>query len=162
MGKKITAKRYMESVVVFDREDKCHYLVKDEDGYLFVRSRHKTKIKKEDLPEWYIHGYMGGGRHGFVSAKGVKHLVYKPNYFSNHLHKDDFLYISYNDEIVPYTDEYDFSWFKGYDELVHGALIPAFVDAAEKYSGYDVSEIMKEIEKKREWFYERNPDWRKP
>ena len=31
------------------------------------------------------------------------------------------------------------------------------IEAAEKYSDYDVSAIRKELEKKKAWYYERNP-----
>ena len=32
------------------------------------------------------------------------------------------------------------------------------LDAVEKYSNYDVSEIRKEFEKKEKWYYERHPE----
>ena len=30
--------------------------IKDKDGYLFSDMVYPTKIKPEDLPEWYVHG----------------------------------------------------------------------------------------------------------
>jgi hypothetical protein len=156
MGKNIKATLYMESKVKHSRKDGL-YLVSDPSGYLYSDGRYRTKILPEDLPEWFIHVYIYK-QYGYISAKGIKHLVYKPNYFfDNHLHKDDFLYISYNDEIVRDASEDQYDWYRGYDHLVYGVTILFFLDAVEKYSDYDTSEIRKEIERKTEWYYERNP-----
>jgi hypothetical protein len=135
-------------------------VIRDPDGYLFAHREYPTKILPTDLPEWYIHGYIYK-QHGYISAKGVKQLVYKPNYvFDNHLHKDDFLYIAYSDEkpIEPYQTDHGTTLYRNYDELVHGHMIVEFLDAAEKYSGYDVAEIRAEVVKKKAWFLGRNKD----
>ena len=127
-------------------------------GYLFADGRFPTKILPEDLPEWYIFGYMYK-RHGYLSAKGVKQLLYKPNYWvDNHCHKYDTLYISYDKPIEPYETEHGSTWYKGYNYAIGGNLIYDFVKAAGKYSSYDVAAMLLEIEKKRAWFYENNPD----
>ena len=39
--------------------------------------------------------------------------------------------------------------------ICEGVAIIDFVDAAEKYSGYDVSEIRREIQRKSDWFDEK-------
>jgi len=110
------------------------------------------------LPEWYVYGYLYK-RHGYLSAKGVKHLIYVPNYFvENHLHKYDMLYISYKNKIEPYNTDHGSIWYKGYDDAVSSRLIVDFAKAAGKYSGYDVSDILKEIERKRAWYYKKNPE----
>jgi len=129
----------------------------DPQGYLFSEGKYRTKILPEDLPEWYVYGYLYK-RHGFISAKGVKHILYVPNYtFDNHLHKYDALFISYGAEIEPYQTEDSFSsWYKGYDYVIDGALMVEFVEAAGKFSSYDVREIQREIERKRAWYHERN------
>jgi len=145
----------MESRIKWKRHE-GFFTIKDPQGYLFSGGRYPTKILPQDLPEWFIYGYLYK-RHGYISAKGVKHLVYRPNYaFDNHLHKDDFLYISYDTEIVPYKTELNSTGYKGYKHLVYGYMICEFVDAAEKFSDYDVQEIRREIEKKRAWYEERN------
>jgi hypothetical protein len=98
-------------------------------------------------------------RHGYISAKGVKYLLYKPNYiFDNHLHKDDSLFISYNNQIKPIEYDDGFDWYEGYDEVLSGSMIVDFVKAASKYSDYDVREIQAEIARKRVFYYERNPE----
>ena len=154
MGKKrIRSTLYMESKI----SRKGFYAEFDQDGYLFADGKYRTKIKPADLPEWYIYGYLYK-RHGFISAKGVRYMLYVPNYiFDNHLHKYDTLFISYNEEIEPYTER-GFSWYIGYDHAIGSSLIVSFVDAAGKYSDYDVSEIQEEIKCKQEWYYARNPE----
>ena len=47
-----------------------------------------------------------------------------------------------------------FKWYEGYDYCLSGVVILDFVDAAEKYSGVDVSGIREELVKKRAWYYE--------
>ena len=155
MKKRINATLYMKSRIKWVRHE-GFYSLSDPQGYLFSGGRYPTKILPQDLPEWFIYGYLYK-QFGYISAKGVKRLVYSPNYsFDNHLHKDDFLYISYGTEIEPYETEWKSTWYKGYDHLVYGSMIIDFVDAAEKYSDYDVQDIRCEIAKKRAWYEERN------
>ena len=154
--KKINSNLYMTGKIKFDKTGIS--LIQDPNGYLFAQRKYRTKILPSDLPEWYVYGYMYK-HHGYISAKGVKQLIYRPNYsFHNHLHKDDSLFISYNDEITPYESECGFKWYKGYDEVIGGSLIVTFVEAAKKYSGYDIGDIEKEIERKREFYYKNNPE----
>jgi len=154
--KRIRATLYMESKLSLKASSIS--VERDPSGFLFAHGKYRTKILPKDLPEYSVHGYLYK-RYGYISASGVKHLIYVPNYsFTNHLHKDDTLFISYNSIIEPYERENGFTWYKGYDEAVGGHLIVEFVDAAEKYSRYDVSDIKKEIQRKQSWFCERNPD----
>ena len=67
------------------------------------------------------------------------------------------LFISYGIEIESYKTEMGSTWYKGYDHIVGGRLLVEFVEAAEKFSNYDVREIRQEIERKQAWYYERNP-----
>jgi len=111
--KSIKSTLYVESKIYFDRKEKEFKVLRDPDGCLYSKGRYLTKILPEDLPEWFIHGYMYK-RHGYMSAKGVKHLLYKPNYtVENHLHKYDSLFISYDAPIEPYKDENGFEWYEG-------------------------------------------------
>ena len=140
---------YVEQLKNVDGE-LCY--VTNPDGSLFS-GVYKTKIFPEDLPEWYVEGYMYK-RHGFMSAKGVKHLFYRPNYVFNHLYKDDTLFVSYDKEITPTENDDGFKWYEGYDYCLSGSVILDFVDAAEKYSRLDVSTIREELAKKKVWYYE--------
>lgn len=94
-------------------------------------------------------------RHGFISAAGVKHLLYVPDYIFNHRHKYDTLYISYDEPIRQDAGDHGLKLYDGYKHAVSGALIIDFVDAAEKYSGYDVSDIRRELKRKSDWFDEK-------
>ncbi len=137
-------------------KDHRRTLYSDPDGYLFSGGRYKTKVRAADLPEWYVYGSFYK-RRGYMAAKGVKHLVYRPNKFTNHMFKDDFLFISYDRPIV--ADEEAWKSLSGYDEYIFGGIILAFLLAAEKYSGYDISEIKTQIEDKRLWFKETFPEF---
>lgn len=48
--------------------------------------------------------------------------------------------------------------YKGHDELIYGGMIIDFLLAAEKYSGYDITEIKEQIEDKRLWLKTTFPD----
>ena len=149
------AHRYMLYDYAWDSKTHAHYKKTDPDGYLLSQGRYRTKIRPEDLPEWYVYGYFYK-RHGYLSAKGIKYLVYRPQKHWNHMLKDDFLFISY-DLPITHTD-YSLDSFKGYDELIYGGIIIQFLLAAEKYSGYDISGIKAQIEDKRLWFKENYPE----
>ena len=127
------------------------------DGYLYAYGHYRTKIFPSELPEWFVRGYMYKTQ-GYMSAKGVKYLVYEPNYtVDNHLHKYDKLFISYDKPIVPTVSPNGYEWYDGYKYVLDGPTMVDFIEAAEKYSNYDVSEIRTELEKKKTWYYERNP-----
>ena len=131
------------------------------DGTLFSGGTYPTRITPADLPEWYVHGryYKNWG---YLCAKGIKYLVYEPNMVFNHMFKDDFLYISYDRPIEPEPDrEKHIYKYRGFDEYIYGGVIVAFLRAAEKYSGYDISGIKEQIEKKRLWFKETYPEFYK-
>ena len=134
--------------------------VQNEDGSLFSRGRYKTKILVSDLPEWFIEGSYYR-QCGYMSAKGIKYLLYNPNLHSNHMFKDDFLYISYDKPIVPISGERVAFKFKGFDEYIWGWDIVNFLKAAEKHSNYDIKGIKVQIEEKRKWFETTYPDFYK-
>lgn len=156
---RIKAKLYTYTKIKCDKLNGLYYAQNNND-YLFSELRYPTKIKAEDLPEWYIEGNYYRNR-GFLSSKGVKYLVYKPNYFSNHFHKDDFLYISYDKPIEKKEVErfgYKSYDYVGYDYLISGFYIIDFIMAVKKWSNYDTDEIEKELIKKSEWFMSTYPD----
>jgi predicted metal-dependent hydrolase len=157
--KKANAKLYMNDKVKWVKGELT--IEQSPEDYLYANGIYPTKILPEDLPEWYVFGYIYK-RHGYLSAKGVKHLQYVPNFtIKNHLHKYDTLYISYDKPIEPYENEGGSIWYKGYDDAVGSHMIADFAKAAGKYSDYDVKEILSEIERKRAWYYENNPESRK-
>jgi len=136
----------------------AHYYSKIKTGqlpcdspYLFSNGIYKTKITESDLPDWYMPGNFYAYKPGYLSAKGVKALLYKPNLIFNHMFKDDMLYISYKDSVNETSPTTEF------DEYIWGNNIPRFLIWAEKYSDYDVSSIEQQIENKRLWFMNAFP-----
>lgn len=124
--------------------------VTNEDGYLFAQGRYPTKIKPDDLPCWFICGPFQG-EIVYISAKGVKYLVFVPVF---NLDKDDLLYISYDRPIVPDTSSPSGKWLNGYDHIIFGEIVVDYLKGAAKYSRYDVSPIMKQLEEKQKWLQE--------
>lgn len=53
------------------------------DDFTLFSGHHKTKIKEEDLPEWYVFGRYYK-LWGFLSTKGITDLQYIPNLWINH------------------------------------------------------------------------------
>ena len=152
MGKRIKANLYTETKIIWNGYE--HLAVRNDDGTLFSQGHYKTHILPADLPEWYVYGRYYRN-FGYLSAKGVRHLHYHPNFITNHFPKDDILFISYSEKIILNEDVLKIA---GYDERICGSEIIAFVIAAEKYSEYDVSEIKEAIKNKSQWLKEHFPD----
>ena len=126
----------------------------DPNGFLFADGRYRTRILPSDLPQWYIRVYIYR-EYNYLSAMGVKHLVYKPNYFTEHRFKDDALYISFGSEITRSSNRG--LGFEGYDFVLFGPSIPAYVQAVRQHSGLDTSIIEEKIVAKERWFQENYP-----
>lgn len=135
---------------VYRNTGKEESVLPDAHGYLFAYGKYPTKIHACDLPDWYVCGTINK-QYSFISAKGVKHLLYKPNYCTNRLFDNDMLFISYDEPIAPVsTDGVD--WYAGYDECISGSLIPVFVSAVKKFSQVNADDIQEELEKKLSWY----------
>ncbi|MDD4076013.1 MAG: hypothetical protein PHC80_07960 [Eubacteriales bacterium] len=67
--------------------------------------------------------------------------------------------VAYNERItaVP-NSEAAYEKYYGYDERIYGGSILPFLKAARKYSGYDISGIMKQLEEKAAWLPKEFPD----
>ena len=115
--------------------------VENEDGYLFSQAIYPTKIKAEDLPEWYMYGRYYKC-FGYLSAKGVVDMKYVPSRYSNHFLKDDFLFISYNSMISENPEANSvIDMYTSYDERINANEILDFLKAAKRHSEYDLSLI---------------------
>lgn len=152
MAKKFNANYYSKKSIKFINHE---LTVVSNGDYLYSNGIYPTKIKEEDLPEWYFKYCYYYSR--FISAKGVKYMVLKCNYvFTNHLHKDDILYISYNNKIEEYQNDYG-KTYRNYDVILSGNWIIDYIQMVKKYSNYDITELEQELERKRAW-YEVNKD----
>jgi len=157
MGKKkINSKIYHIEKILYDKDNGFYYY-KNPDGYLFSNFIYQTKIKPEDLPDWYIFGRYYK-RWGFLSVKDVKGIFYKPNLWINHFLKDDLLFISYKNEKIDETDIQDFG-YKTFDYIISGNEILEFLHALSIYSKNISIEETKELLKiKVKTLKEKYPD----
>lgn len=152
-SKRIKSNLYMEYKFKKDK------VIRDPNGYLFANGIYPTKIKADDLPEWFVFGYMHG-RHGYISTKGVVDLLYRPNYiFDNHLSKYDNLYISYSKPIRVLNDS-NWNCCENYDEVISGPLIFDFLDSVQQYSDIDITPVVIELQMKLEFYHQhKNADY---
>ena len=126
-------------------------------GCLYSKGRYKTTITPEMLPDHYI-PLMVYKVYGFLSTEGIKDIVYKPNYHINHMHKDDFLYISYNSPITSTIDQWGLELYQDYDVLLWGWSIVTFIKAVRKAQSYDIEPIVEEVKQKERFFAEKYPE----
>lgn len=127
------------------------------DGSLYARGKYVTGIKAKDLPEHYIKGTIFHAD-GYISVLGIKDIVYEPNYRINHMHNNDYLYISYAKPIRSETDAIGHVSYHGYDALLWGGMIVEFIRAIRKWNSYDIEPIAKEVKKKEAFFLEKYPE----
>ena len=133
--------------------------VTNEDGTLFA-DVYRTKIKPEDLPEWFIYGRYYK-RFGFLTAKGITDLLYIPSRFSNHYLKDDYLLIAYGGRIREVESPkgiLPLDRYEGWDEMVWGREIITILKGARKYSGYDIEPFITKLKWKKSWLEATYPD----
>ena len=127
------------------------------DDFTLFSGHHKTKIKEEDLPEWYVFGRYYK-LWGFLSTKGITDLQYIPNLWINHFLKDDCLLISYSGKIEEHPDSIGFEKYSGVDERVWGNEILDVLKGARMFSEYDIVPIMEQIREKQHILIENYPD----
>jgi len=139
------------------RDGKQYRYVQDPNGYLYSNAKYNTKIKAEDLPEWYIYGRFHK-RFGYLSAKGVVDLYYIPNKTFNHFLRDDNLIISYKQKLDKNIKEASrFYWVKGISNA-NGSDIITMLKAIRKYSNYDITPIVQQLKDKQQWYKETFPE----
>ena len=125
--------------------------------HLLSGARYKTKLTPKDLPPWYIEGVYYGYKRGYMRASNVSGLSYKPNLFTNHLFKDDFLLIQYSDVSEDKAKDILNCKYPCH-EYVWGWNIVTFLMTARRFSGYDTAEIKQQIIAKADWLRAAYPD----
>lgn len=126
---------------------------------LYSHGIYPTKIKKEDLPEYYIEicsrtfWYLTA----YLKTTGIIDIKYEMCKV-NHMFKDDFLYISYHEPLQKGEIISGYISVVNYDVVICGGYIIPVLLAAEKYSNYDISEIHQQIDEKRIWYKEHYYD----
>ena len=126
-------------------------------GWLYSKGRNATKITAADLPEHYIPMTVFKVL-GYISVFGIVDIKYRPNYRINHMHRDDFLYISYSTPIKGETDQYGHVRYYDYDALLYGGSIVLFIRAVRRFQSYDIEPIAAEVDKKERYFIEKHPE----
>lgn len=130
---------------------------------LFSQGKYPTKITVLNLPPCFLSGVYYGV-YGYLRTNKVKGLWYKPCHHTNHMFKDDFLFISYQHPVssCPLFDIYTTPDTKYFDEVISGGMIPHFLRYAEHYSLCNVDSIWSQIEEKRSWLKVNYPaDYRR-
>lgn len=163
MPKNLNSNLYLIEDIVWDRKEKRLYYKTNPNGYLFAchKSGHyQTKIKADDLPDWYVHGRYYK-RFGYISAKDIKQLELRVFHFTNHLYRDDTLYISYQEEpqISKQESKYGGIDYFNYDYLVYGTELWWFLEKAALYSDVDFEPIIDGLIEKAKWFEENHEEW---
>ncbi len=155
MGKRIVAKLYTQGK--FGR--RLRETLDTDNPCLCSRGRYPTKITADDLPEDYVEIHSRAIWHmtGYVKTAGIADLAYTWAR-GNHLFKDDYLYISYKEKLQSEVDRWGYKDYVNCDLCICGNDIPDLVLAAEKYSGVDTSAVRAEIEKKRVWLRDNEPE----
>lgn len=159
MAKKFSSPWYTETKTRYERGK--FKTVTSPEGYLFAKGQYNTKIQRTDLPDYFREVY--NREKVFANVKDIVDVFYKPNYWStNHLYKDDFLYISWKEKIHEEQDQYGWTHTSGYELLLFGWAVKDFVDAALEYAEGNMREkllgIQKVIAEKVVWYVHLNPD----
>lgn len=126
---------------------------KSNEGYLYSHAKYPTKIKPEDLPEWYMHGRFFK-QWGYLSAKGVTDMVYKPNNWVNHLFRDDILFIKYGGSI----EQNSVGWCEQYDMVLDGWDMVYFLAYLKVFQNYDVEPYLEQMRDKVRLYQQTNPE----
>ena len=100
-----------------------------------------TKLKENDLPEWYYKFYCY--RWWFYNLKGIKDVAIKRSVFSNHINKDTILYFSY-DKVLPKDDNYQPINEDDWDVKTWRVFLEDIIMAIEKYNPTLVLDGIKE------------------
>ena len=103
--------------------------------------------------------FGGGSPFSFASAISAIRLLFFYLHHYKDVIKDDYIYISYKEQLKCETDSWGFKNYVNYDVCVCGNDIVDMVLAAEKYSGFDITEVRAGIEEKRVWLRDNEPEY---
>ena len=111
-----------------------YYILTREYDDIYLSNRltgRKTKLKEEDLPEWYYKHYSY--RYWYYNLKGIKDIAFTGSPFDNHINKDSRIYLCYtnvleknDDESPKDEEEWDYNTWR--------VDLTSFILGVEKYS----------------------------
>ena len=153
--KKINSKWYTEGKFV----KKLMKILDRENKNLYSKGLYPTKIRKDDLPKdyirfqsrtiWYMTGYLKTSK-----VQDVYYIYVK----ENHLFKDDYLYISYNNKLKIEKSKYGFEDCIDYDFCICGNDIIPILFGIEKNSKINTTKVRNKIMEKFEWWKKNEVD----
>ena len=146
---------YQDGKIKYD--GKKMYCYKDKNNYLFSKGIYETETKEEDLPDYFVKIWFNP-IYKYISLKNIKDIHYRPNFFTNHWRKDDFLYISYKEELILNDRDRPVD----YDVLIYGPEIDNFIKRLTEYdyNKNKINKIKKIMNKKDKWFnYWKEHNW---
>ena len=73
-----------------------------------------------------------------------------------HLHRDDFLYISYSNPIWVTKNKFGFREYHDYDAILFGRNIVEFVRAIQQVQTYDIESVAEMVKKKQRLFLQNH------
>jgi len=109
-------------------------LLVKEDDELFLRNRKTnrlTKLREEDLPEWYYKNYSY--RYWYYNLKGITDIAFKGSPFDNHVSKDSVFYLHYHGKLAKDEDESPINR-EEWDSSSWRCDVVDFILAVDKYS----------------------------
>lgn len=158
--KKIEAAYYTRDKRRFGR----HKSIPDNpENYLWSLGEYRTKIRLDDLPEWYcsVLDRCTDYGPGWVKTRGVTEVKY--TYVKeNHLFKDDYLYISYGEPMIPVYGHYVKDRIIDYEGAVcfDGLDILDLILYIEHYSPEaDTSEVRRMIDEKILYLHDHEKEY---
>ena len=126
---------------------------------------YKTKMKPNDLPEYYCEVQRYGNRYDIINASGVVDIAYSW-VKENHFMKDSVLRISYTGELKPYYEKYNINGkevvsfspsYTNEDEMIFGNSIFKFLAYCKKYSRISLNKVRKSFIEQCEWLKNNEP-----
>ena len=127
--------------------------VNTDNEYLYSMGYYPTKIRAGDLPKdyikfqsrtiWYMTGYLKTS-----NVQDVYYIYLK----ENHLFKDDYLYISYNNKLKIEKSKYGTEDCIDYDFCICGGDIIPILFEIEKNSQVNTTKVRNKINEKFEWW----------
>lgn len=152
--KKIKQKFYTTQKWIYKRKKHQHYIINSNDGTLYSKGFNKTKIKAEDLPDYFVYGRYHK-LWGYLSASGIKDLYFKECRMTRESIKDDNLYISYHEELNKEAiNTYDFE-NQNFDYIVDSVFILDFLDKILSLDEYKSTDIFQKAIYIKEEFNKR-------
>lgn len=130
---------------------------KSSDDTLYSHAIYPTKIKADDLPNWYMHGRYYK-EWGYVNIKNITDIRYKPNTWINHLFRDDTWFLWFNGKKCQESINGD-DWYQTSDMLIEGTWTTDLLAHLTVYNkNIDTKPLLNQVMDKITLYNEKHPD----